>query len=106
MLRKRAAIYFLVIAFPMGLGAGASTWLKISPIKLPALTIVPPTQNEAEEPQQKKSPRTSTAADLSAEHEEEIRLPDFGVMHPLVVGSFSLLLCTGILLAADKPRVA
>ncbi len=101
MLKKRAVIYFVVIAFPMGLGAGASTWLKLPMIHLPALTAV--VSQEADS--QMAEPATSTVA-LSSGQESEIQLPDFGAMHPLVVGAFSLLFCTGILLAADKPKAA
>jgi hypothetical protein len=101
MLKKRAFIYFVVIAFPMGLGAGASTWLKLPKIHLPdSRTVV------SEEVVMQKAEPVTTMCEPSAREATEIRLPDFGAMHPLVVGLFSLLLCSGILLAADEPKSA
>jgi hypothetical protein len=94
MIKKRAILYFLVMAFPMGLGAGASTWLKLPRLPLPNIGMV---SRDAVDP-----PAELVATTPSSDAESVSRFPDFSAMHPLVVGSFSLLLCCGILLAADQ----
>jgi hypothetical protein len=84
------------MAFPMGLGAGAASWLKLPQLPLPKLAMPDaPAQVEAIEP---------VSPPASDETNGMVNFPDFSAMHPLVVGSFSLLLCSGILLAADGTK--
>lgn len=99
MIKKRVIPYFLLMAFPMGLGAGAASWLKLPKLPLPEVIAAWKITDE-------KSTPEIEAAPAENEPEWSHRVPDFAAMHPLVVGAFSLLLCTGILLAADKPRKA
>jgi hypothetical protein len=94
MLKKRAILYFLVIAFPMGLGAGASTWLSLPIINL---SIVKPEASL-------DSVADNSSPEITIETEPKTHFPDFGAIHPLVVGTFTLLFCAGILIAADRPK--
>ena len=93
MLKKRAVLYFLIMGFPIGLGAGAPAWLKI-----PQLAPASSTQVET------VVPAEDAPIDYSRHVHGQINLPDFSAIHPLVVGTFTLLFCCGLLLAADKPQ--
>jgi len=93
MLKKRAVLYFLIMGFPIGLGAGAPAWLKI-PQLAPAKSTQIETILRAED----------APVDLSWHDHRQINLPDFSAIHPLVVGTFTLLSCCGVLLAADQPQ--
>ena len=93
MLRKRAVLYFLIMGFPIGLGAAAPSWLTL-PRLLPATTaLISAADTNIEE-----------SIELPIDSAQRWDFPDFGAIHPLVVGSFTLLFCTGVLLAADQPR--
>ncbi len=104
MIKKRVVPYFLLMAFPMGLGAGAASWIKLPRLPLPEFVFEEKNADaiSPEEP----VPTLSTNPSTSSEADSSLNLPDFSAVHPLVVGSFSLLLCAGILLAADKPTTA
>lgn len=94
MFKKRVVLYFVIMAFPMGLGAGAANWLQLPRIPLPRFSIGNAPHNEVTPEPLNATPFTESPSWIA-------HLPDFSAMHPLVVGSFSLLLCSGILLAAD-----
>lgn len=100
MIKKRVVLYFLIMAFPMGLGAGAANWIKLPRLPLPEFSVEEKVA-DAISPVEPLS-TVSTTFPASSESDWSLTLPDFSAVHPLVVGAFSLLLCTGILLAADK----
>lgn len=100
MIKKRVVPYFLIMAFPMGLGAGAASWIKLPRLPLPEFHVEEKV-TEAISPVEPVS-TLSTTFTTSNESDGSLTLPDFSAVHPLVVGAFSLLLCTGILLAADN----
>jgi hypothetical protein len=90
MLKKRVVLYFLIMGFPIGLGAGAPSWFK-----LPQLAPAVSTSVESLVPIEESHAGESVHCDA------QTNLPDFGAIHPLVVGAFTLLFCSGVLLAAD-----
>lgn len=101
MIKKRVVPYFLLMAFPMGLGAGAASWIKLPRLPQPEFAFE---EKNAEAISPVEPVSTFSSDDItSSEADWSLNLPDFSKVHPLVVGSFSLLLCAGILLAADKP---
>jgi hypothetical protein len=93
MLKKRAIVYFLIMGFPIGLGAGAPSWLKL-PQLAPAIST----------PRESFPSQESVRVQESIDNGPGTHFPDFGVIHPLVVGSFTLLFCYGVLLAADPGK--
>lgn len=95
MIKKRAIPYFLLMAFPMGIGAGAANWISLPRIPLPQVF----SSATEESPVQEVVPIQGHMAANPFNS-----LPDFSAVHPLIVGALSLLICTGVLLAADKPR--
>lgn len=92
MLKKRAILYFLIMGFPIGLGVGIPSWVRIPRVFTTNAASVAAYENDA-------SVALTTAA---VERVPPSRLPDFGAIHPIVVGSFTLLFCTGVLLSADR----
>jgi hypothetical protein len=101
MIKKRALIYFLIMGFPIGLGAGASTMFELPKLPLPQLNLVVFHPNETEQ----APPARNTNDLIVNETKASFASPNFGAIHPLVVGVFTLLACTGILLAADQPHL-
>lgn len=98
MVRKRAILYFLLMGFPVGLGAGATSW-----IHLPVLIR----QAEEQAPVSAVGEPVDTPTSLLSGEEPEtpLPLPDLAKIHPLVVGAFCLLFCMGVLIAAEPVAV-
>jgi hypothetical protein len=102
MIKKRALIYFLIMGFPIGLGAGASTMLELPQLPMPKLNLAALNLSVAEQSTPDRAPNDPIVNETKA----SFALTNFGAIHPVVVGVFTLLACTGILLAADQPHSA
>lgn len=98
-LRKRVILYFLLLGFPMGLGAGAVSWLEIPEIPLlRSFPLLTPSEEGLPEELPEDEPYLFASA---FDQQESSWTLDFSQMHPLTVAAFSLLFCTGVLLAAE-----
>lgn len=106
MIKKRAILYFAVIGFPMGIGAGATSWLELP--ELPKrLGVFDSPRTNLDEAQaapaevEREDSRVGEIGGVDA-YSPSLELADFGRVHPILVGTFTILMAAGLVIVTDK----